>query len=341
MYLLGCVLQASFTLACGLCRNGTELILFSGMCGISMSMCLPSAVSIIAGSFTGRTRNLAIAAMGGGQPVGFAIGLTVGGVLTDTVGWRVGVYIVAAVNALVFFIGLYAVPKTNLAAPPRTWKEKWDQIAHDIDWVGAIIASTSLAMFSYVFASITGDTSDIKQPSSIALLVIAAALVPAFVFWVGRQERLGRPAIIPNSLWRNRTFTTICLSVFMTWGSFNAIETLLTFYFQDVQELSATQTSIRFLPAPVSGVAANLAIGLLVSRVNANILVIVGCAVTCFTPIPMVVAGPHSNYWSSGFLATLLNPIGADTLYTISTLLITSVFPEKTQGVCSSFGIVC
>jgi hypothetical protein len=59
------------------------------------------------------------------------------------------------------------------------------------------------------------------------------ALIPVFIFWVGRQERLGRPAIIPvsyiycanailtlirqNSLWRNTAFTAMCLAVFFTW----------------------------------------------------------------------------------------------------------------------------
>jgi len=157
-------------------------------------------------------------------------------------------------------------------------------------------------MLSYVFAAITGSQSTIRQPSSIGLLVVAFALVPAFIFWVGRQEKLGRPAIIPNSLWRNRTFTTICLAVFLTWGSFNALETILTFFFQEVQELSAIQTSLRFLPAPVSGAVANLAMGLLVHRVPGNWLVIVGCIISIGAPLSMVTAKPYSSYWSSGFL---------------------------------------
>lgn len=149
MYLTGCVLQAAFVLGCGLSRTGFQLILFRGLSGISLSFCLPSAVSIITGSFTGSRRNTAFAAMGGGQPVGFAIGLTVGGLLTETVGWRVGFYISAAINAIVFTVGLFGLPKEQATL---TWRQKWDQIAHDIDWVGAVIASTSLATLSYVFA---------------------------------------------------------------------------------------------------------------------------------------------------------------------------------------------
>jgi hypothetical protein len=39
------------------------------------------------------------------------------------------------------------------------------------------------------------------------------------------------------------------------------MEALLTFFFQDVQLLSATQASIRFLPLPVTGVIINIFVG--------------------------------------------------------------------------------
>lgn len=135
--------------------------------------------------------------------------------------------------------------------------------------------------------------------TNIVLLTLAILLIPAFIYWVGRQENLDRPAIIPNSLWRNRIFTTICVAVFFTWGSFNALETIMTFYFQDVQNYSATQTSIYFLPAPIAGVICNLAMGYLVHRVPANWLVIVGCVVSLGAPLAMVNSTPNSIYWST------------------------------------------
>jgi MFS family permease len=309
MYLVGTVLQAGFILGCGLARNAAELILFRGLSGIAVSLCLPSAVSIITGSFVGKRRDMAFASMGGGQPVGFSIGLALGGVLTDTIGWRWGFYLAAILDAIVLGVAIWGLPREidERAADPdssspatTTWREKLDRLKTEIDWVGAIIASTSLATLSYAFASITGNTADIRQPVTIALLSIAIALVPMFIFWVGRQERLGKPAIIPNSLWRNRTFTTICIAVFLTWGSFNALETILTFYFQRVQDLSAIQSSIRFLPAPVSGAVSNIAMGLLVHRVKANYLVFVGSIVSLGAPLAMVFATPTSSYWTSG-----------------------------------------
>ena len=52
--------------------------------------------------------------------------------------------------------------------------------------------------------------------------------MPTFDFWVGRQERLNRPALIPNSLWRNWVFSCICINVFLITGSFGVLEFLLS-----------------------------------------------------------------------------------------------------------------
>ncbi|KAK4548733.1 hypothetical protein LTR36_008506 [Oleoguttula mirabilis] len=338
MYLTGCVLQAGFILGCGLARTTMQMILFRGLSGVALSLCLPSAVSIITSTFVGQRRDMAFASMGGGQPIGFSIGLALGGVLTDTIGWRWGFYLAALLDAVVFAIALWGLPRSIddrigvEGAASHSWSQKLERLRTEIDWVGATIASSSLAMLSYAFAAITGSTADIGRPSTIALLAVAIALIPIFIWWVGRQEKLGKPAIIPNSLWRNKIFTTICVAVFLTWGSFNALETILTFYFQKVQELSAIQTSIRFLPSPVSGAAFNVAMGLLVHRVSANYLVLGGCVLSVAAPLAMAFATPHSNYWESGFLGNVFNPTGADSLFTISNLLITSVFPAKTQA---------
>jgi nitrate/nitrite transporter NarK len=179
---------------------------------------------------------------------------------------------------------------------------------------------------------LTGNTADIREPLVIALFTIGLALIPTFIFWVGRQERLGRPAIIPNSLWRNRVFTCICLSVFLTWGFFNAVEILITFYFQYVQEITAIQTSVRFLPEPVSGALTNIAMGLIVHRVRADYVVLVSSAVAALSPLLMALSDKNASYWSYTFPAVALNPVSSDTLFTISNLLITSMFPPKTQA---------
>ncbi|KAH7118903.1 major facilitator superfamily domain-containing protein [Dendryphion nanum] len=329
MYLTGCVLQSGFTLASGLSQTGTQMIVFRALGGVAISFCLPTAVSIITSTFPeGKRRNIAFASLGAGQPIGFSLGLTLGGVFNDTIGWRWGFHLCAIVNSAVFVVALFGLPKVDEKQP-----HMWSRLKTEIDWVGIFIGAASLAMLSYSFSSLTSATSKIRDPATLVMLVISIALIPTFVLWVGRQERLGRPAIIPNSLWRNRIFTCICIGVFVTWGVFNGAETFLTFFFQEVQEISAIQTSLRFLPAPISGALCNLAMGLIAHKVRADWIVTVGLTCTTVASLLMAVIQPEWSYWACAFPAVLLNPIGADFLFTISNLVISSVFPARTQAV--------
>lgn len=149
VFLVGCFMQSAFSLACGLSQTGTQLIVFRICSGLATSLCLPSAVSIITENFPpGKLRNLAFASMGGGQPIGFGIGIIVGGVFADSIGWQWGFHIVAIMNTCFFFLSVWGLPKRSEHAPPVSWS----RLAFDIDWAGAIMASTSLALLSYVLA---------------------------------------------------------------------------------------------------------------------------------------------------------------------------------------------
>ncbi|KAJ4303381.1 hypothetical protein N0V90_002274 [Kalmusia sp. IMI 367209] len=239
MYLTGCVLQSVFTLACGLAQTSTQLIVFRAFAGIAISFCLPSAVSIITSTFPeGKSRNIAFASMGGGQPIGFSVGLTLGGVFSNTIGWRWGFHIAAIINSVVFVIGLFGLPKVDAVQ-----KDVWRRLRTEIDWVGIAIGGASLAMLSYAFAPL----------------------------------------------------------------------------------------SASYLP-PLRGAVANLVMGLLAHKIRADWAVIFGIAMSSIGALLMCIIQPEWTYWACAFPAVALNPIGADALFTVSNLVITSVFPAKTQA---------
>ncbi|GME24419.1 Asparagine synthase [Neofusicoccum parvum] len=336
MYLAGTLLQSAFTLGCGLATTAAQLIVFRGLAGVAASFCLPSAVSIVTSSFpTGQRRNVAFAAMGGGQPVGFGLGLVLGGVFAGTAGWRWGFHATAVLNTAVFALALWALPR---GIDPPLAPSIWTRLARDIDWAGALLISAALALVSYVFAAVTGSARSIRKPLNIALLAAAAALVPAFALWMRRQTRLGRPALIPNALWANGPFAAVCLTVFLVWGAFNAVEQLAAFYLEYVLQVSPLRSSVYFLPAPVSGALANVAVGLLLPRLRPSVAVPAACAVAALAPLLLAalcrVDGP--SYWAAVFEAMALNPIGPDVIYTIANLVITAAFPGKTQALAGS-----
>lgn len=75
---------------------------------------------------------------------------------------------------------------------------------------------------------ITSDIGYIRKPANVILLGLSLALVPAFIFWVGRQEKLQKPALVPNSIWKNKAFTTICLMVLISFAVMQSMESFVS-----------------------------------------------------------------------------------------------------------------
>lgn len=151
MWLLGSGISCPLILACGLARSGNQFIIFRALLGLFVAMCLPTSMSLVTASFPpGPRRNIAFAATGMGQPLGYALGLILGGVLTDTIGWRWGFYITAMVDAVLFLASIFVLPPD--AESKRLSRASWHRLIQDIDWVGVGILAASLGLLSYVLA---------------------------------------------------------------------------------------------------------------------------------------------------------------------------------------------
>ncbi|KAL5343244.1 major facilitator superfamily domain-containing protein [Aspergillus crustosus] len=331
VWLTGSILFACFTLGCGLAQTGAQLIAFRTLLGISISMCLPCAVSLMTRTFPpGKARNLGFASMGVGQPIGYSIGLILGGLFADTIGWRYGYYISAILNAVFSGLAFWSLPREKPKAVP------WLEGLKGIDWIGAPIISVSLALLSFVLARITESYHMIGEPYIIVLFVISLVLLPVFVFWVERQERNGRPALIPNSIWKNTLFSATCVIVFFAWAELNALQYFTSLYFQDVQNLSAFTSSLMFLPMIVVGAVTNVFTGFTVDKVRVGTLVFGSAILSTVSPILMALVDPNWGYWRGPFFAIGLSPIHADVLFTVSNLIISFAYPGQNQALAGA-----
>ncbi|KAB8224472.1 major facilitator superfamily domain-containing protein [Aspergillus novoparasiticus] len=326
--LLGGLLQTASALGAGLSATGTQLIALRVIAGVAASFCLPSAVGVTAHIFPAnsspRRLSIAFAAMGGGQAVGFGLGLALGGVFSDTIGWRWGFYVTAILNSVVLALALWVMPKSADGGPLE--QTSLSRLRRDVDWIGALLISACLALRSYELAVATGSDADrsMRQSLNTVLLCSALALIAIFVLWMRRQVRLSRPALIPNSLWTNVPFTAVCITVFLVWGTLNA----------NVRGTSTLTASLYFMPAPVCDLLMNAAIGISLPYLKSSIAVPAGCLMSGIAPLLLGtlcgVNGP--GYCCGAFQAMALKPLGADLIYTIANLVMTDSFSAKTQA---------
>ncbi|RYO85003.1 hypothetical protein DL766_008604 [Monosporascus sp. MC13-8B] len=306
MWVVGSFLFVVFTLAVGLAATSMQIILFRTCLGMAMSMCLPTTVSLITNTFPrGQWRNTAFAMNGMAQPLGYALGLVLGGIFTDTIGWRWSYYIMAMLNFCVSVTSIWSLP--TVTHPSQ--KEWTQQLREDVDWVGAIILSISLGMLMYVLGTVTSDHRNLRKAPNITLLSISLALLAGLPCWMHWQAKHDRPALIPNRLWRQATFTSACLGVFFSWASLNGIEYFTTLFFQQVQGLPALESSLRYFSQIIMGTSVNIVLVYLISRVRVVVLAVASACATLVSPALMATVGVDASYWAGPCWALFLCPV--------------------------------
>lgn len=331
--LVGSFASGALMIGQGVARTGQELVVLRALQGVGLAMHLASSVSIVTQLLPpGRSRNVAFSCLGVSQPLGFSLGLVVGGVLVDTIGWRSGWFLSGGIT-LVFSVG-------GLWALPRSKSMQYSDLLHNvrttIDWVGAGLASAFMALLCYLLAILSADPSRIKSADSIVILCLAALALPSFIGWVHYQVKRNKPALIPNALWKNIAFSSICATLAISTTVVNSMELFASLFFQEVQGLSALEASIRILPSLVVGVLLNLVIGVFVHKVPAFWIATVTSLLCAGSPLLMAVIQPSWPYWGNAFVAQLLQAVSFNALYTIGLIIITNSFPDDTQALAGA-----
>ncbi|KAL9037342.1 MAG: hypothetical protein Q9214_005744 [Letrouitia sp. 1 TL-2023] len=147
--LVGTFALSIFILAAGLATSGLQLTIFRALQGISSSMCFPTSVSILSAAFPGgRIRNIAFGCLGFGTPLGFAMGILLGGWFESTsIRWRPGLYCTAAIGMTLFAVNCWCLPFER-----QQRGVVWSRLKRDIDWIGVLISSVSMGLLSYSLA---------------------------------------------------------------------------------------------------------------------------------------------------------------------------------------------
>ncbi|KAK2669980.1 MFS transporter superfamily [Fusarium oxysporum f. sp. vasinfectum] len=145
--------------------------------GVAIAMHFSSSVALVADTQPrGQSRNISFACLGLSQLLGFTFGLVVGGVLVDTVGWRSGWYLYGGVTLLLSAVGLLSLPKSE----PLGFRNIFVDLIYRVDWIGALLASVSMASISYFLAVISTDVHRIKETGTVTLLCFSLATLPLF-----------------------------------------------------------------------------------------------------------------------------------------------------------------
>ena len=118
LFIGGLVLFSAASLACGLSGSDTQLIAFRAIQGLGAAVISPAALSILTTTFReGDERNKALGIWGAIAGVGGAVGVLLGGILTDRVGWE-WIFFINVPSALAVIL---AAPRVARGEPVEGW----------------------------------------------------------------------------------------------------------------------------------------------------------------------------------------------------------------------------
>ena len=195
----------------------------------------PAALSLMTTTFTDPgERNKAFGIWGAIAGSGAAIGLILGGVLTQTLSWRYSMY-VNLVFATVAIIGALALLRNQApAVKPR------------LDIPGVLTVSAGL--FSLVFGFSHAQTTSWGNHTTIGFLVTGMLLLAAFAVIQSRS----RNPLLPLRVVTDRNRGASFLSIAIAGAAMFALLLFLTYYLQQVRGYTPIRTGVAFLPMAAS-----------------------------------------------------------------------------------------
>jgi EmrB/QacA subfamily drug resistance transporter len=264
----------------GAAQSFGMLVAARGMQGAFAALMAPAALSLASTTFTdARERGAAFGIWGAIGGAGAAIGLLLGGVLTQSLSWRWTMFVNLAF-ATVAAIGAAALLRRDVH-PAR----------EPIDVPGTVTATTGLFALVYGFAY----AQDHSWGSSTTIACLAAGALLLAVF-VAIQTRAAHPLLPPRVvLDRNRGASYLTLGT-IGLGSFGVF-LFSTYYLQQIRGYSPIRTGLAFVPLSVALVIAAAVVNTrVVPRTGPRPIVASGLALAAIAMGLLAQLGVHSSY---------------------------------------------
>jgi EmrB/QacA subfamily drug resistance transporter len=288
--------------------------------GAFAAVLTPTALSLIAVTFTDvRERAKAFGVYGAVASSGAAVGLLLGGVLTEYAGWRWCLFVNVGVAALAFLAGRAVLPTDNGYPQAR------------VDIVSGALVTSGLAAIVLGCAQAAGHgwgSAAVTVPAGLGVAAVAVFLV--------RQARSAQP-LLPLWILTDRSragaYLAVAVSVIGSFGMF----LMLTYHFQVVLEWSPVRAGLAFLPLSVSVSASAYGLGSkLLPLVRPVTLIVPGLVIAAAGLGLLSTLTPSSGYLTTILPAEVLLGLGMGLIFTPAISVATSDVEPRYAGVAAA-----
>ena len=288
-FLTGLVGFAGVSAIGGASVSFTMLVIARACQGAFAALLVPSALSLLTTTFTEqKDRGKAFGVYGAIAAAGGAVGLLLGGALTEYLSWRWTLYVNLFFAGVAFIGGALLLTRQSSRVKPK------------LDIPGVLLVSS--AVFCLVYGFSNAATHNWHTPSTWGFLVAGVVLLIAFAFWQGRAAN----PLLPPRVVLDRNRGGAYASMFIASAGMFATFLFMTYYLQQTLGYSPVVTGFAFLPI-VGGiaVAANLSTIVLMPRFGPKPLVATGMLIGAGAMVWFAQLGTHTAY-ATGILGPII-----------------------------------
>ncbi|MFE2559643.1 MFS transporter [Streptomyces sp. NPDC059352] len=322
--LAGLALFTAASLACGLAANAPVLLGGRIAQGVGAALLSPAALALVTTAFHGAERAKALGAWAAIGGTGSAVGVLLGGALTEGPGWPWIFYVNVPVG-LALLVALPKVLPPHDPARPRTGRAR-------LDVPGALLVTTATGALVYGLVR-AGDSG---WTSAATLLPLLGALALYGIF--AAVERASRAPLMDLRMLTRRPVVAGSLLMLV------ATALLISFFFlgsmrlQHVHGLGALRTGLLFLPiALTTAIGAHLG-SRLVPTAGPRACATGGLALAALGCLPLTFLTPDANPWTTLLPALATAALGLGAVFVAATTTALGLISPHEAGLAS--GIV-
>jgi EmrB/QacA subfamily drug resistance transporter len=319
LFVAGVALFTLSSLACALATSEVTLIVARAFQGLGAALVSPAALSIITTTFAeGSERTRALAIWGGIAAGGSAVGLLLGGVLTELLSWEWVFLVNVPVGLGVIAVALRFVPESRVEGAARRF-----------DLTGAVTVTSGLLLL--VYAIVKAEQAGWASLQTLGLGAIALSLLAGFLVWESRQIA----PLVRLSILRVRTLAAANAVMLLVVAGLFAMLFFATIHLQRVLGYSPLEAGVAFVPVSAAILVGSGVSTVLVKRFSARTTGIFGMAVAAAGLLLLTQASATASYWTDMFPALAIMAFGMGNAFVPLTIIATSGIADDDAGLAS------
>ena len=313
---------AVFTLASlvnGIATSSGVLIAGRALQGLGGALVSPAALSIVTTTFAeGKERTQALGVWSAIAAGGGAVGLVLGGFLTETLSWRWVFFVNLPIGVIAMLLSLRFIPNTRADNRPETY-----------DVAGAVTVTGGL--LTLVYAIVKAQTYGWGSAKTIGLFAAAVVLLVAFVL----IEQRSKAPLIRLGIFRMRSLTGSNIAMLLVASGLFAMFYFASLYLQEILHYKPLKAGLAFLPFTAGIIIGAGASQALIRRIGIRAVTYIGLALGTVGLLYFARLPTHGTYLKDIFPTIAIVSIGMGMTFVPCTLLATTNVEASDAGLAS------